>query len=88
MSLPEQKQSTTHLINRGANHSLTGSDMCIPQETSCKIHVVGINDHKLTGLPVVTISMVLQTNQGPNVGIFHEYAHLGQGSSIHAASQL
>ena len=32
--------------------------------------------------------MVLQTNQHPIVGIFHEYAHLRQGSTIHACSQL
>ena len=42
------------------------------QETSHKINVVSINDHELTGLPIVTTSVVLQTNQGPVVGIFYE----------------
>ena len=71
-----------------ANGGLTRSNMHVLQETSHKINVVGINDHELTGLHIVTASMVLQTNQDPIVGIFHEYAHLRQGSSIHAYGQL
>ena len=58
------------------------------QETALKINTVGINHHELTGLPIVTASVVLQTNWGPIVGIFHEYAHLGKESSIHASGQL
>ena len=60
--------------------------MCVLQETAHKINTVGINHHELTGLPIVTASVVLQTNWGPIVCIFHEYAHLGKGSSIHASS--
>ena len=62
--------------------------MHILRETSCKINIVGINDHELTALPIATTSMVLQPNQGPVVGIVHEYVHLRQGSSIHASGQL
>ena len=81
-------KGATQLINRGANGGLTGSYMCVCQKMSCKINIVGINDHELTGLPIVTASMVIETNQYPIVGIFFEYAHLRQGSSIHASSQL
>ena len=50
--------------------------------------LLALTNHELTGLPIVTASMVLQTNPGPIVGIFHEYAHLGKWSSIHASGQL
>ena len=60
--------TATQLINRGANGGLARSDMHVLQETSCKINIVGINDHELTGLTIATTFVVLQTNQGPIVG--------------------
>ena len=30
----------------------------------------------------------MDTQKGPIIGIFHEYAHLGKGRSIHAAGQI
>ena len=71
----------------GANAGIARSDMHVLQEMACKINIVGINDHGLTGLPIVTAFMVLQTNWGLIAGIFHEYAHLGKVSSIHASGQ-
>ena len=81
-------KAAAQLIDRGANGGLAGSEMCVLQETVCKINIVGINDHELTGFPIITASVALQTNQGLTVGIFHENAHLGTGSSIHASGQL
>ena len=52
-----------------------------------KINIVGIDDHELTGLNVVTAAALLNTQKGPIIGMFHEYAHLGKGKSIHAAGQ-
>ena len=71
-------KAATQCINRGANASLSRSDMCLLQEMSHKMNVVGINDHELTALPIFTASVILQTNLGPIVGISHEYSHLGQ----------
>ena len=62
--------------------------MHVLQETAHKINIVGINDHEWTGLNIVIAPVALQANQGPVVGIFHEYAHLRKGSFIHASSQL
>ena len=56
--------------------------------TPRKINIVGIGDHKLTGLIVVTAATLLDTQKGPIIGVFHEYAHLGKGKSIHAAGQM
>ena len=62
--------------------------MRVYQRTHRKIKIVGIDDHQSTGLNVVTAAALLDTQKGPITGIFHEYAHLGKGRSIHAAAQM
>ena len=76
------------MIDRGANGGLAGADMRVLQKVHRKINIVGIDDHELTGLNVVTAAGLLDTQKGPIIGIFHEYAHLGKGRSIHAAGQM
>ena len=81
-------QTNHQLIDRGANGGLAGADMRVIHTTPRKINIVGIGDHELTGLNVVTAATLLDTQKGPIIGVFHEYAHLGKGRSIHAAGQL
>ena len=81
-------QSNHQLIDRGANGGLAGADMRVIHTTPRKINIVGIDDHELTGLNVVTAAALLDTLKGPIIGVFHEYAHLGKGRSIHAAGQM
>ena len=81
-------QSNHHLIDRGANGGLAGADMRVIHTTPRKINIVGIDDHGLTGLNVVTAAALLDTQKGPIIGVFHEYAHLEKGRSIHAAGQM
>ena len=81
-------QSNHHLINRGANGGLAGADMRVIHTTPRKINIVVIDDHELTGLNEVTAADLLDTQKGPNIGVFHEYAHLGKDRSIHAAGQM
>ena len=81
-------QSNHHLIDRRANGGLAGDDMRVIHTTPRKINIVGIDDHELTGLNVVTAATLLDTQKGPIIGVFHEYAHLGKGRSIHAAGQM
>ena len=81
-------QSNHHLIDRGANGGLAGADMKVIHTTPRKINIVGIDNHELTGLNVVTAAALLDTQKGPIIGIFHEYAHLGKGKSIHASGQM
>ena len=81
-------QSNYQLIDRGANGGLAGADMRVIHTTPRKINIVGIDDHELTGLNVVTAATLLDTQKGPIIGVFHEYAHLGKGRSIHAAGQM
>ena len=72
------------MVDRGANGGLAGADMRILQKTDWKINIVGIDDHELTGLDVVTAPALFDTQKGPVIGRFHEYTHLGKGRSIHA----
>ena len=81
-------QSNHHLIDRGANGGLAGAHMRVIHTTPGKINIVGIDDHELTGLNVVTAAALLDTQKGPIIGVFHEYAHLGKGRSIHAAGHM
>ena len=81
-------QSNHYLIDRRANGGLAGADMRVIHTTPRKINIVGIDDHELTGLNVVTAAALLDTQKGPIIGVFHEYAHLGKGRSIHAAGQM
>ena len=53
-----------------------------------KINIQGIDNHKVTGLDVVTAATLLNTSQEKVIGIFNEYAYLGKGSSIHSSGQL
>ena len=81
-------QTNYQLIDRGANGGLAGDDMRVIHTTPRKINIVWIDDHELTGLNVVTAATLLDTQKGPIIGVFHEYAHLGKGRSIHAAGQM
>ena len=81
-------QTNHQLIDRGANGGLAGADMRVIHTTPRKINIVGIDDHELTGLNVVTAATLLDTQKGPMIGVFHEYAHLGKGRSIHAAGRM
>ena len=62
--------------------------MRVLQKAHRKINIVHIDDHELTGLNVVTAAALLDTQKRPIIGVFHEYAHLGKGRSIHAARQM
>ena len=86
--LARVNQSNHHLIDRGANGGLAGADMRVIHTTPRKINIVGIDDHELIGLNVVTAAALLDTQKGPVIGGFHEYAHLGKGRVIHAAGQM
>ena len=61
--------------------------MRVIHTTPRKINIVGIDDHELTGLNVVTAAALLDTQKGPIIGVFHEYAHLGKGRSIHVVAK-
>ena len=56
-------QSTNHLIDRGANGGLAGAHMRVLQKAHRKTNIVGIDDHELTGVDVVTVAALLDTKR-------------------------
>ena len=59
--------------------------MRVLQKAHRKINSVGIDDHELTGINVVTAAALLDTQKGPIIGIFHlfhQYTHLGKVTEI------
>ena len=80
--------TNNQLVDRGANGGLAGSDMRVIYKTHRKINISGIDNHEVNGLDVVTAATLLNTSLGKVIGIFNEYAHLGNLSSIHSSGQL
>ena len=62
-------QSTIHLVDRGANGGLACADMRVLRKPDRKIKIVGIDDHELTGLDVVTAHALFDTQKGPVIGL-------------------
>ena len=77
-----------HLVDWGANGRLAGSDIHVLEHTGRKINNVGIDHHEFINLNVATAAAVLQTSKGRIIGIFHEYAHLIPGQTLHSPAQL
>ena len=85
------KHCTTHcgaLIDRGANGGILGDDARIIAETDRVVNVQGIRDHQVTDLKIVSAGGVVDSQHGPVIAIFHQYAHMGSGKSIHSSIQL
>jgi hypothetical protein len=76
------------LIDRGANGGIPGDDVRIIERTLRTVDVHGIDNHEVTGIPIVTAGSVIMTQHGPLIGIFPQYAYLGSGKTIHSAAQL
>ena len=77
------------LVDRGANGGLAGEDMRVIMSSPHRVvHVEGIDNHQVRDVPIVTAGGVLKTKDGEVVGIFHQYAHINKGASIHSSVQL
>ncbi|KAL7578501.1 hypothetical protein ACA910_011564 [Epithemia clementina (nom. ined.)] len=76
------------LVDRGANGGLAGDDMSILHKTGRKVDISGIDNHEVNNLDIVPCASMFDTNKGRIIGIFHEYAYLGKGRSIHSSGQL
>ena len=76
------------LIDRGANGGIAGADVRFIEMMHRAINVQGVSDHQVTDLKIVTAGGVVQMQHGPVITIFHQYAHLGTGKTIHSSIQL
>ena len=71
-------QSNHHLIDRGANGGLAGADMRVLHTNHRKINIVGIDDHELTGLNVVTAAAPWILKRAPSLEFFMNMLTLGK----------
>jgi hypothetical protein len=78
------------MLDRGANGGLGGSDMRVLESvTGVYADVQGVGDASVTDLPIVLgASLVENTNRGPIIGLFPQYAYYGKGRTIHSAVQM
>ena len=76
------------LIDGGANGGLAGGDVRVIEFHNDRATVTGIAGNNLDDLPIVTAAGLLQTTDGPVIGIFHQYAYYSKGKTIHSVPQL
>ena len=77
------------LIDRGANGGIAGNDMrliCFDRDRT--INVQGIDNHQLPHLKIGTFGATVNTQNGPVILIFNQYAYHGSGKTIHSSLQL
>ena len=76
------------LIDGGANGGMAGKDVKVIEETFQKVNVTGIADNTIEDIPIGTVAGLITTTRGPIIGIFHQYAIVGKGKTIHSSNQL
>ena len=76
------------LIDGGANGGMNGCDVRVIEQTLQSADVSGLAEHAVKDLPIATVAAVLNSSRGNIIGIFHQYAHLGTGKTIHSANQM
>ena len=89
VSKHHQREFGDSLVDRGANGGLAGTDMRVISTSAHRsVHVEGIDNHQVRDVPIVTAGGVINTTKGDVIGIFHQYAHINKGASIHSSVQL
>jgi hypothetical protein len=76
------------LIDGGANGGMSGADVRVIEQTLHHADISGIAEHSVSNLPICTVAGVIETSTDKIIGIFHQYAHLGTGKTIHSSNQL
>ena len=79
------RANSMSLVDRGANGGLAGGDVCVLERSP---RSVDIDNHQVTGLPIVTAAAKVETTSGPVILLLHQYAYLGQGKTIHSSGQM
>lgn len=78
------------LIDRGANGGVAGNDVRVISKTfpHRKVDIQGIDNHQMNDIYIGDVGGVVETQNGPIIAIFRQYALHGKGSTIHSASQM
>ena len=67
-----------------------GNDVChiehhLPPRTA---DIEGLGQHRLTSIEIGSAAGVAETDKGPVICIMHQYADVGEGSTIHSPAQM
>jgi hypothetical protein len=81
-------QQLGSLIDGGANGGMSGDDVRVLEYSLNRADISGLADHAVKDLPIVTAAACISTSRGFIIGVFHQYAHLGTGKTIHSSNQL
>jgi hypothetical protein len=77
------------LVDCGANGGIGGTDVRkLHDIANTVVDITGIENHQVRDIPLAVVAGIIRTNRGPIVGIFNNYAYIGQGRSIHSSPQL
>ena len=76
------------LVDRGANGGLCGTHVRLIDKTGRSIDIQGIDNNQITDVPIVTAGDIVHTQRGPVILIFHQYAYIGHGKTIHSSRKL
>ena len=74
------------LVDRGCNGGFLGEDaLILGVKENTFADIVGMNDSIVKRAPIGTGCLKINTNQGPVIPVFHQYALGGKGLTIHSA---
>lgn len=79
------------LVDRCANGGVAGADVrAVPSaiEAQRTVDIRGVDNMTVNDIPIRTVAGVIDTQHGPVIGVFHNYAWLGRGKTIHSSLQL
>ena len=79
---------TGSLVDGGCNGGIARSNVRVLETTLATVDVTGVGENLLKNLPIVTVAGVINTQKGPIVGMFHQYANYAQGKTIHSSNQI
>jgi hypothetical protein len=77
------------LVDRGANGGIGGTNARkLHDIANTDVDITGIENHQARDIPLAVVTGIIRTNRGPIIGIFNNYAYIGQGHSIDSSPQL
>ena len=83
------KTNKSGFMDCGANGGLWGAGgKILAISETAKADVTRILQDKYEDLPIASIAAKIETKKGPVIGIFHQYALIGEGATIYSSLQL
>ena len=89
VSKHQRKPRKGQLVDRGASGGVAADDLRILCHTSQPpVSVIGLDNHEISNLPIVNAVGITDSQHGPIILHFNQYAYVGRGKSIHSCGQI